>query len=208
MCFSIFSLNHIFFCLSHHGTVSRARFPVPDDDGCKLFTSLVHCASHSTLQLDPNPREIGKMILQHCWRICLRRSRIFLPIAWKAWLTQQQWQDISLRIEEACAHFVCLPPFLPANFKEQAGRSQGFHTHVFDPRVIHKVRRLIRGRERPVGHQTRNWEWKFYKRKLGAKLVFPPILVVNYDSSCVSFFLSACTVATYFFTAPTCVTLL
>jgi hypothetical protein len=38
---------------------------------------------------------------------------------------------------------------------------------------------LIRGRERPVGHQTRNWEWKFYKRKLGPKLVFPPILVVN-----------------------------
>jgi hypothetical protein len=34
----------------------------------------------------------------------------------------------------ACAHFVCLPPFLPANFKEQAGRSQGFHNHVFDPR--------------------------------------------------------------------------
>ncbi len=42
------SLNHIFFCLSHHGTVSRARFPVPDNDGFKLFTSLVHCASHST----------------------------------------------------------------------------------------------------------------------------------------------------------------
>ncbi len=27
----------------------------------------------------------------------------------------------------------CLPPFLPANFKEQAGRSQGFHNHVRDP---------------------------------------------------------------------------
>ncbi len=43
-----FSLNHIFFCLSHHGNVSRAKFPVPDDDGFKLFTSLVHFASHST----------------------------------------------------------------------------------------------------------------------------------------------------------------
>jgi hypothetical protein len=31
----------------------------------------------------------------------------------------------------ACAHFVCLPPFLPANFKEQAG----FHNHVRDPRL-------------------------------------------------------------------------
>ncbi len=35
------------------------------------------------LQLRPNPREIGKMILQHCWWICLRKS--FLPIAWTAW---------------------------------------------------------------------------------------------------------------------------
>jgi hypothetical protein len=34
---------------------------------------------------------------------------------------------------------------------------------------------------------------------LGPKLVFPPILVVNWVSSCVSFFLSA-------FTAPTCTT--
>ncbi len=44
-----FSLNQIFFCLSHYGTVSRAKFPVrDDDDGFKLFTSLVHCASQST----------------------------------------------------------------------------------------------------------------------------------------------------------------
>jgi len=35
-----------------------------------------------------------------------------------------------------CACFVCLPPFLPVNFKEQAGRSQGFHNHVCDPRVV------------------------------------------------------------------------
>jgi hypothetical protein len=28
--------------------VRRARFPVPDDDGFKFFTSLVQCASHST----------------------------------------------------------------------------------------------------------------------------------------------------------------
>jgi hypothetical protein len=41
-------LNHIFFYLFHHGTVSRAKFPVSDDDGLKLFTSLVHCASNST----------------------------------------------------------------------------------------------------------------------------------------------------------------
>ncbi len=31
-------------------------------------------------------------------------------------------------------HLVCLSHFLPANFKEQAGRSQGFHNHVRDPK--------------------------------------------------------------------------
>jgi hypothetical protein len=36
----------------------------------------------------------------------------------------------------AYAHFVRLPLFLPANSKEQAGGSQGFHNHVRDPRDI------------------------------------------------------------------------
>jgi hypothetical protein len=41
-----------------------------------------------------------------------------------------------------------------------------------------------------IGHRTHNWEWKFYKAKwLRLKLVFPPILVVNWVSSCLSFFL-------------------
>jgi len=42
------------------------------------------------------------------------------------------------------------------------------------------------------------------KEKLGPKLVFPTNLVVNWASSCVSFFL--CTAATYIFTAPSCTT--
>jgi hypothetical protein len=69
-------------------------------------------------------------------------------------------------------------------------------------RVIRKARRLGggNGQFRIIGHQTPNWEWKSYKRKwLGTELVFPPVLVVNWDSFCVSFFLSACT-------APTCTT--
>jgi hypothetical protein len=48
------------------GTVSRAKFPVPDDDGFKLFTSLCSLCLTQHFQLHPNPREIGKMILQHC----------------------------------------------------------------------------------------------------------------------------------------------
>jgi hypothetical protein len=42
-----------------------------------------------------------------------------------------------------------------------------------------------------------NWAWKFYKEKqLGLKLVFPTNLMINWVSSCLSFFLSASTVAT------------
>jgi hypothetical protein len=47
------------------GTVSRAKFPVPDDDGFKLFTSLCSLCLTQHFQLHPNAREIGKMILQH-----------------------------------------------------------------------------------------------------------------------------------------------
>jgi len=49
---------------------------------------------------------------------------------------QKRWADYVC----ACAHFVCLPPFRPANFKEQAGRSQGFHNHERDPTSIDQQR--------------------------------------------------------------------
>ncbi len=35
----------------------------------------------------------------------------------------------------ACAHSICLPPFLPADFREQAGRTQGLHNHVRAPKI-------------------------------------------------------------------------
>jgi hypothetical protein len=38
------------------------------------------------------------------------------------------------RVGRLCAHFVCLPPFMAANFKGQAGRSQGLHNLVCDPK--------------------------------------------------------------------------
>jgi hypothetical protein len=55
----------------------------------------------------------------------------------------------------------------------------------------------------------RNWEWKFYKRKeLGGTQTsfFPPILVVNWVSSRVSFSWAPAIAVTYIFTAPTCTT--
>jgi hypothetical protein len=35
----------------------------------------------------------------------------------------------------ACARFTCLPPFLPVNFKEPAGRTQGPHNHLCAPHL-------------------------------------------------------------------------
>jgi len=94
LCFQFFSLNHIFFCLSHHGTVSRAKFPVPDDDGFKLFTSLVRCASHSTSSSTQDWEDDSTALLMNLF------EEKFLANNMNS-LTQQQWQEILLRIEEA-----------------------------------------------------------------------------------------------------------
>jgi hypothetical protein len=79
-------------------------------------------------------------------------------------------------------------------------------THI---KVICKVRRLGSENGQFLHNRPSNVKlgMKFYKMKqLGPKLVFPPILVVNWISSPLSFLLSASTAATYIFTAPTCTT--
>jgi len=50
---------------------------------------------------------------------------------------QRKLDGATKKVGRRCVHvwhLVCLPPFLPPNFKEQAGRSQGFHNHVRDPK--------------------------------------------------------------------------
>ncbi len=47
---------------------------------------------------------------------------------------QRKLDGAPKRVGRLCAHFVCLPPFMPANFKGQAGRSQGLHNRVCDPK--------------------------------------------------------------------------
>jgi hypothetical protein len=96
-------LNHNFFYLSHHGTVSRANFPVPDDDGFKLFTSRVHCASHSTSSSTQSKRDWkndSTALLMDLF------GEKFLANSMNS-LTQRQWQEILLKIEEA---FPLTPP--------------------------------------------------------------------------------------------------
>jgi hypothetical protein len=73
-------------------------------------------------------------------------------------------------------------------------------------KVLRKIRRLG-GENGQFRHNRASNAWlgmKFYKTKLlGPKLVFPLILVVNWVSSPLSFFLIACTAAAYIFSTPT-----
>jgi hypothetical protein len=58
-----------------------------------------------------------------------------------------------------------------------------------------------------IGNQTHNWEMKILQNKItGTQIIFSPILVVNWVWSCLFFFVSASTAATYVFTALTCTT--
>jgi hypothetical protein len=50
------------------------------------------------------------------------------------WSQLKRWAD-----KCACAQFIRLPPLLPADFKEQAGRTQGFHNCVCDLSVADHV---------------------------------------------------------------------
>jgi len=74
-------------------------------------------------------------------------------------------------------------------------------------RLIHEVKKT----------QHQNWLWsytgwdflkkpvrKYISIQLRMKLKKWSIFMINWVSSCLSFFLSACTAATYFFFAPTC----
>jgi hypothetical protein len=80
-------------------------------------------------------------------------------------------------------------------------------THKLELSESHGIRGTRMASFGIIGHQTHSSEWKFYKTKqLGSKLVFSPILVVDWVSSYLSFFLSDSTAPTYIFIAPTCAT--
>ncbi len=76
-------------------------------------------------------------------------------------------------------------------------------------KVIHKVRKTQQ-QNPEFGHTQGEIKKKPAKKyisiQLGMKLRKPSILMVNWVSSCLSFFLSASTAATYIFTAPNCTT--
>ncbi len=53
-----FFQSHFFHHLSHHGTISRAKFPLrDDDDDFRLFTSLIHSTSHTAPPLPPKSKK-------------------------------------------------------------------------------------------------------------------------------------------------------
>jgi hypothetical protein len=134
-------LNHIFFYLCHHGTVSRAKFPVPDDDGFKLFTSLVHCASDSTPPAPPKSKRDWKNDSTALF------EEKFLANNMNS-LTQQQWQEILLKIEEAF-------PFTPPRTWAQVQSK------------VHKMRKKINQLKQEHGESgAGKCKWPWFERCL------------------------------------------
>jgi hypothetical protein len=62
----------------------------------------------------------------------------------------------------ACAHFICLPPFLPADFKEQAGRT---HNRIVEDTEISslKISLEISERDERRGLTSIQNLWKSHK---------------------------------------------
>jgi hypothetical protein len=76
-------------------------------------------------------------------------------------------------------------------------------------RVISKIRQT-QHQNLEFGHTQGDFFFKLAKKYIniqwGVKLRKPSILMVNWISSCLSFFLNTSIVATYIFTSPTCTT--
>jgi uncharacterized membrane protein len=79
------------------------------------------------------------------------------------------------------------------------GMKVWFHVHT---RVIRKVIQ-IQHQNPEFGHTQGEIFKNHAKKYISIQLREPSILMVNWVSSCLSFFLSASTAATYIFTAPT-----
>jgi hypothetical protein len=64
----------------------------------------------------------------------------------------------------ACAHFICLPPFLPADFKEQAGRTHKRIVIVEDTEISSlKISREIAETDERRGLTSIQNLWKSHK---------------------------------------------
>jgi hypothetical protein len=86
---------------------------------------------------------------------------------------------------------------------------KSIYLNIWSIRVISKVRKTHH-QNPEIGHTQGDIQKKLAKKytsiQQGMKLRKPSILVVNWVSSCLSFFLSTSTAATYIFTAPNCTT--
>ncbi len=101
------SLNHIFFCLSHHGTVSRAKFPsflslmmMGSSSSLPLFNIVPHTAPPAPPKSKRDWKNDSTALLMDLF------EEKFLANSMKS-LTQQQWREILLKIEDA---FPLTPP--------------------------------------------------------------------------------------------------
>ncbi len=96
-----------FFCLSHHGTVSRAKFPsflslmmMGSSSSLPLFNIVPHTAPPAPPKSKRDWKNDSTALLMDLF------EEKFLANSMNS-LTQQQWQEILLKIEEA---FPLTPP--------------------------------------------------------------------------------------------------
>jgi hypothetical protein len=79
----------------------------------------------------PHPHRGQQLTRSQGWTASLHKKLVFRNCREDR---ERKLDGAAKMVGRLCAHFVCMPPFLPANLKEQAGRNQGFHNHVRDPR--------------------------------------------------------------------------
>jgi hypothetical protein len=116
-----------FFCLSHHGTVSRAKFP--------SFLSLMMMGSSSSLPLFnivPHTAPPAPPKSKRDWKndstalLMVLFEEKFLANSMNS-LTQQQWQEILLKIEEA---FPLTPPRTWAQVQSKVHKMRKKFNHL------------------------------------------------------------------------------
>ncbi len=81
-----------------------------------------------------HPHRGQQLARSEAWTVSLHKN-LFLRNCVKG--RERKLDAATQKVGRLCvhvSHLVCLPRFLPANFKEQTDRSQGFHNHVRDPK--------------------------------------------------------------------------
>jgi hypothetical protein len=89
------------------------------------------CRQLFSSQQDSTHTEVSSLQEARGWMVSLHKN-LFLRNSLKG--RERKLDGAANTVGRLCAHLVCLHPFMPANFKGQAGRSQGLHNRVCEPK--------------------------------------------------------------------------